>query len=86
MIFRGPLSNLFLCLLSPGSLTPSIDFILLKNSSACLSHPEPDIFSGDIAKINSPPLGGPPSLLSLAAVSKLKLSPTNAPANNSLEH
>ncbi|SVE01927.1 uncharacterized protein METZ01_LOCUS454781 [marine metagenome] len=29
----------------------------------------PAIFSGDIAKINSPPLGGPPSLLSFAAVS-----------------
>ena len=59
-----------------------MDFILLKKSSECLSQSEPVIFSGDIAKINSPPLGGPPSLLSLAAVSKLKLSPTKAPANN----
>ena len=30
---------------------------------------DPVIFSGEIAKINSPPLGGPPSLLSFAAVS-----------------
>ena len=29
----------------------------------------PDNFSGDMAKINSPPLGGPPSLLSFKAVS-----------------
>ena len=27
------------------------------------------IFSGDIAKMNCPPLGGPPSLLSFSAVS-----------------
>ena len=80
-MFLGPLSSLFLCLLSPGSLTPSIADILLKNSSACLSQPLPEIFSGEIAIINSPPLGGPPSLLSLAAVSKLKFSPINAPAN-----
>ena len=68
-MFLGPLSNLFLCLLSPGSLTPSIDFILLKNSSECFSQLFPDNLSGEMAKINSPPLGGPPSLLSFAAVS-----------------
>ena len=50
---------------------------------ACLSQPLLEILSGEIAMINSPPLGGPPSLLSLAAVSKLKFSPINAPANNS---
>jgi len=49
-----------------------MDFILSKNSSACFCQLVPAVFSGDIAKINSPPLGGPPSLLSLAAVSKLK--------------
>ena len=69
LIFLGPLSNLFLCLLSPGSLTPSIDFIFSKNSDECLSQSFSDNLSGDIAKINSPPLGGPPSLVSFAAVS-----------------
>ena len=55
------MSNLFLCLLSPGSLTSPIDFILSKNSSACFCQFVPEVLSGEIAKINSPPLGGPPS-------------------------
>ena len=68
-MFLGPLSSLFLCRLSPGSLTPAIDFILSKNSSECLFQSSSDVLSGDIANINSPPLGGPQSLLSLDAVS-----------------
>jgi hypothetical protein len=65
----GPVSSRFLCLLSPGNLTSPIDFIFSKNSSACFCQLVPAVLSGQIARINSPPLGGPPSLLSLAAVS-----------------
>ena len=50
LIFLGLLSNLFLCLLSPGSLTSPIDFILSKNSSACFCQSVPDVLSGLIAK------------------------------------
>ena len=34
--------------------------------------------------INSPPTGGPPSLLSSAEASKLNTSPIRAPASNSI--
>jgi hypothetical protein len=68
-MFLVELFNLFLCLLSPGNLTPSKDFILLKKLSACSFQFSPAIKSGDNAIINSPPLAGPPSLLSSSLAS-----------------
>ena len=50
-----------MCLLSPGNLTLPIDFIFSKNSSAWFAQLVPAVLSGQIARINSPPLGGPPS-------------------------
>ena len=49
---------------SPGNLTSPIDFIFEKIHLHVFANLLPAVLSGEIAKINSPPLGGPPSLLS----------------------
>ena len=51
---------------------------MLKNSSECFCQSVPAVLSGDIASINSPPLGGPPSGGEfIIAISPDKTSGTN---------
>ena len=77
LIWRGPVSRRFLCRRSPGSLVPSRPVSCSKNVSQWSSQPGPAIRAGSMARMNSPPRGGPPSPLSLALASNENCSPSN---------